>query len=214
MQKWLMGFVVSAVLMAPAMASAQSAVGVRAGVRWSELDSNQGAGSISGLVVGGYYGFGLSDRLALQLEVVYGTRGAGALRVGASELDPAADPAKVEMSYIEVPVLLRAGFPGDRLLPSVFAGPYAGFLLDCQIEPAGGDARACDDSAEQGFNARSTDYGMVIGAALDLLMGASTFYIDARYTLGLRSIQSGDPSLDARHTGFALSGGVAVPLGR
>ncbi len=214
MQKWLLGFVMTAVLMTPAMVSAQSAVGVRAGMRWSDLDTSQDAATISGLVIGGYYGFGLSDRLAVQFEAVYGTRGAEALRLGAGQLDPEADPVTVEMSYMEVPVLLRAGFPGDRFLPSVFAGPYVGFLLDCQIEPAGGDGRACDDSAEQGFNSRSTEYGMVIGAALDLLMGESTIYLDARYTLGLRSIQAGEQGLDARHTGLAISGGVAVPLGR
>lgn len=217
MKKWKLGPALALALMAgtPALATAQSAVGARAGMRWSQLESSQEAGSISSLAIGGYFGFGISHRLAIQLEAIYGTRGADALRVGAGELDPTAEPSRVELSYIEVPVLLRAGFPGERFLPSFFLGPYVGFLLDCEIQPAGGETRACDsDTAPERFHPRSTDFGLVLGGGLDMAFGESTVFVDARYSLGLQPIQSGGDGFDARHTGFTVSGGVAVPLGR
>lgn len=214
MKKFLFGLAVVMALGAPAMAAAQSAVGVRAGMRWSGLESSQDAGSISSLVLGGYFGFGISNRLAVQIEAVYGSRGAEALRVGANELDTDAPPARIEMSYIEVPVLLRAGFPGERFLPSFFLGPYVGFLLNCEMRPADGASQSCDDEdSAQRFTPRSTDYGVLLGGGLDIAVGESTVFVDGRYTLGLMSIQGGD-GFDARHGGLALTAGVAVPLGR
>lgn len=218
MHKWVMGMAVVALVALPtlpAVATAQSAVGVRAGVRSSQLEVGQSSGSIRSLVLGGYYGFGISDRLAVQIEAVHGNRGAEGIGLGNETLDSNADPVDIEMTYFEAPVLLRAGFPGELLLPSVFLGPYIGFLLDCEIRPADGGSRACDESgAAQRFHPRSTEYGMVIGAALDLFWGDSTIFLDTRYTMGLRPIQSGDEAFDARHTGVAITGGVAVPLGR
>lgn len=215
MRKWTFGVALAGALMIPSLAVAQSAIGVRGGMRWSELEAGQGGGSMSSLVLGAYYGFGISDRLALQIEAVYGSRGGDALRLADETLDADADPVSVDMSYVEIPVLLRAGFPGERLLPSVFAGPYVGFLLDCEVVPADGDGHGCDDEgAAQRFNPRSTEFGLTVGAALDFLMGESTIYVDGRYTLGLRPIESGDEAFDARHTGLALTAGVAVPVGR
>lgn len=215
MRKWTFGVALAGALMIPSLAAAQSAIGVRGGMRWSDLEAGRDGGSMSSLVLGAYYGFGISDRLALQIEAVYGSRGGDALRLGDATLDAEADPVSVDMTYVEIPLLLRAGFPGERLLPSVFAGPYVGFLLDCEVVPADGDGRACDEEgAAQRFNPRSTEFGLAVGAALDVLMGESTVYVDGRYTLGLRPIQSGDEAFDARHTGLALTAGVAVPVGR
>ncbi len=214
MKKWIFGLGLAMALGTPAVAAAQSAVGVRAGMRWSELESSQDAGSMSSLVLGGYFGFGISNRLALQIEAVYGSRGAERLRVGANTLDTDATPVRLNMSYIEIPLLLRAGFPGERFLPSFFLGPYVAFLLDCEMRPDGGESQACDDEdAVQRFTPRSTDYGVLVGGGLDMAVGESTVFLDARYTLGLLSIQSGD-GFDARHGGLALTAGVAVPLGR
>lgn len=215
MRKWTFGVALAGALLIPSLAAAQSAIGVRGGMRWSELEGGRGGGSMSSLVLGAYYGFGITDRLAVQIEAVYGSRGGDALRLGDGSLDSEAEPVSVDMSYVEIPLLLRAGFPGERFLPSVFAGPYVGFLLDCEVVPADGNGRTCDQTdAPQRFNPRSTDFGLAIGAALDFLMGESTIYVDGRYTLGLRPIQSGDEAFDARHTGLALTAGVAVPVGR
>lgn len=215
MKRWTFGLVVALLLAAPAMAAAQAAVGVRAGLRRSELAVSQEVDPLYSMVVGGYFGFGITDRLALQFEAVYGTRGADGLRIGDGVLDPQASPTEVKQTYLEVPVLLRAGFPGERFLGSLFLGSYVGFMLDCELQPASGDARACDAAGvPQRFNPRSTDYGVVAGGALDMSFGSNTLYVDGRYTLGLLSLQSGGDSFDVRHTGFALTAGLAVPLGR
>ncbi|MFO7894647.1 MAG: porin family protein [Longimicrobiales bacterium] len=203
-----------ALLALPAGAVAQSATGFRAGVRNAGLQTGQGVSTITEAVYGAYLGFGLSDRLAFQAEVVYGVRGADGLGLGTDVLDPNAGDVRLDMQYLEVPLLLRAGFPGERLLASFFAGPYAGFLLSCEVT-AGGSTGACDDdAATQRFGPRSTDFGLVAGTGVDIAIGESTIFFDARYTLGILSIQSGADGFDARHNGLAITGGIAVPLGR
>lgn len=194
---------------------AQAAVGVKAGANLSSLGGVQDTESIVGITAGGYLGFGVADRVALQLEANYSVRGADNLSLGAGELDAEAAPSDIRLSAIEVPILLRAGFPGERLLPSVFLGPYVSFLLSCQLTPEDGSAGDCDDeSREAWLSPRSTGYGLMAGGGLDLALGESTIFVDVRYALGLVSIESGEDSIDAYNTGLSITGGFAFPLGR
>jgi hypothetical protein len=204
--RWvLLGLLV--LLMGPAAVAAQSAVGFRAGGRFAALDTAHEADGVAHLALAGYFGLGLSDHVALQLEVVYGGRGAESL-----VLVPEVGPATLGMTYLDIPFLLRVGFPGRRFLPSVFAGPYAGFLLSCDLE-RDGLTQDCDGGTA-GFRARDTEAGLLGGVALDMLVGQGTVFIDARYSFGLLGIAGGDQILDARHTGLDLSVGFAFPLGR
>lgn len=204
-----------ALLLVPAAADAQAAVGLRAGARNAGLAAGRSTGTLTAPVVGGYLGIGLSDRLALQVEGVYGVRGADGLGLGNDALDATAPPVLLEMRHLDVPVLLRAGFPTRRFLVSFFAGPYAAFLIACEVTPEGGPTTSCDDDgAAQRFEPRATDFGFVAGAGLDLALGRTTVFVDARYTVGLQSIQAGDDPFDARHDGVAITGGLAMPLGR
>lgn len=214
-QTWMVALVVA---LTPALAAAQTAVGIRAGVRSAQLETAQSTDGARHLVVGGYFGVGISDRLAIQIEAVYGARGAEGVRVGQTGLDPAADPVGLRMTYLDVPILLRTGFPGQRFLPSLFVGPYAGFLLSCELDRAG-TAWSCDADTDATtetarFNPRSTDVGILAGAALDMALGQNTVFVDLRYTVGLLSIMAGGDRGDARHTGFEVTGGFAFPLGR
>lgn len=214
MHKILLFGIATALAVAPA-ASAQTAVGFRGGVRNAALSTTQSATALNEMVLGAYLGFGLSDRLALQAEVVYGTRGGAGLGLATDSLDDTATPVRLDMDYIEVPLLLRTGFPGERFLASFFVGPYVGFLLSCEVTPDGGSATTCDDdAATQRFAPRHTDFGMAAGVGLDVAIGESTLFIDVRYTLGLLAVQAGSDPFDARHNGLAVTGGFAVPLGR
>lgn len=213
-KQWIMAAITMIAVGAPAALEAQMAVGIRGGIRWASLRGEQETDGGTGLLVGGYAGFGLADQLAIQLEVNYAARSVSGLRVGKDELDASADPSDLQMRYLEVPILLRVGFPGERLLPSFFAGPYAGFLLSCDLEPDEAAGRSCDESSQdQWFNPRSTDVGMVFGAGLDLALGAGSVFLDARYGVGLLSIHSGD-AFSTQHAGLDFTGGFAFPIGR
>lgn len=196
-------------------AAGQAAVGVRGGVNLAELTGVEGAESITGITAGGFFGFGLSDQLALQAEALFSIRGGENIPIGANTLDPAAGGSRIEMQAIEVPVLLRAGFPGERFLPSAFVGPYISFLLSCDLQDPAGTTSDCDSPARANwFSPRATNYGLLFGVALDYLMGESSVFVDLRYGLGLLSIRSGEEGFESRNTGLTITGGFAFPLGR
>lgn len=205
---------VAALVMAAGSGSAQAAMGLKAGANLASLTGAADADAITGLTAGAYLGLGVGDRLALQLEATYAVRGGDAVRIGANALDDGAPPSDVRLSYVEVPLLLRAGYPGERLLPSIFMGPYAAFLLSCRITLEDGSEGDCDDDARSAwFQPRSTDYGLMAGGGLDFALGESTVFVDVRYVLGLLSIHGGD-AMDLRHRGPTITGGFAIPLGR
>lgn len=215
MKRQVLWSALAAGLLIPGVGEGQAAAGFRAGVRSGTLETTQGVNAVSKPVYGAYLGFGLTDNLAFQMEAVYGTRGASGLGLGTDVLDPAATPVELAMGYLEVPLMLRLGFPAGWLLPSVFAGPYAGFVVSCDVSPDGGSRTSCDDeTATQRFAPRGADVGVVAGAGLDISLGRATLFVDARYSLGLLSIQEGGDAFDARHSGIAVAGGFAVPLGR
>ena len=194
---------------------AQAAMGVKAGANFASLTGSQDSETLTGLSAGAYLGFGVGDRLAVQIEASYGVRGGEDVRIGANALDDAAAPSELRLSYVEIPLLLRAGYPGARFLPSVFLGPYAGFLVSCRITTVDGADGDCeDDSRASWFNPRETEYGLMVGAGLDWALGESTVFADVRYALGLRSIQRGDGAIDLRNGGLTVTGGFAIPLGR
>lgn len=196
-------------------AAAQAAIGVKAGANFSTLAGAEESGSLTGLTAGAYLGFGLGDRLAVQLEALYGMRGGTGVNIAADSLDAAAPPSDVRLSYVEVPLLLRAGYPGERLLASVFLGPYAGFLLSCRLTLEDGSEGDCDDNTRASwFSPRSTEYGLLVGGGLDWAMGESTIFVDVRYALGLVSIQGAEDPMDLRNQGLTIAGGFAIPLGR
>lgn len=204
-----------ALIGAPGLASAQAAMGVKAGANLSRLTGAEDSESITGLAAGAYLGFGLGDRLAVQVEASYAVRGGAGVRIGANALDDAATPSDVRLTYVEVPLLLRAGYPGERLLPTVFIGPYAGFLLSCRLTLADGNEGDCDDESRASwFDDRGTEYGLMVGGGLDWAIGESTVFADVRYALGLFSIQGGDDAMDLRNGGVTITGGFAIPLGR
>lgn len=206
---------IGAMAMGVAGASGQAAVGVKAGANLSSLSGAQDSESSTGLAAGAYIGFALGDRLALQIEAVYGVRGGEGVGIGANALADAAPPSDVRLSYVEVPLLLRAGYPGERLLASLFLGPYVGFLVSCGLTLDDGSEGDCDDETRAAwFNPRSTEYGLLVGGGLDWAVGESTLFVDARYALGLASIQGGDDPMDLRNQGLTIAGGFAIPLGR
>lgn len=213
--RWWMAALTGALLLWAGGAQAQAAVGVKAGANFTSLAGVQDTESMVGISAGGYLGFGIGSRVAIQLEANYGVRGADGMRVEDGAFSDGAPPSDIRLASIEVPILLRAGFPSRRLLPSVFLGPYVSFLVSCRLTPEGGSAGDCDDAERPArIRPRTTGYGLMAGAAMDFPLGDSTMFVDARYVLGLVSVAGGNDPIDAYHSGFTVTGGFAFPLGR
>ena len=96
---------------------------------------------------------------------------------GAKE-DVSSNAEKLKLTYIEIPVLLKYAPPMESSLkPSFFAGPALGILMSAKA--AGVDIKDF---------VKSTDFGIVFGAGIDLMAGSNTVCIDARYNLGVSNV--------------------------
>ncbi|MFO7914189.1 MAG: porin family protein [Candidatus Krumholzibacteriales bacterium] len=115
-------------------------------------------------------------------------------------------------NYIEVPVLLKLDMDaGLSFVPTVFAGPYIGFLMgDPTLEMEYQGQTEEEDVPSDNFN--SVDFGGVVGAALDYNLVATTLTLEARYNLGFTSIAKEDTQgedADVRNMGFSLLAGFS-----
>ncbi|MBI2070402.1 MAG: PorT family protein [Elusimicrobia bacterium] len=124
----------------------------------------------------------------------------------------AINPAKYELSYLELPVLLKAKFGKGNFKPYVFAGPNIGFLLDSsittQINIFGYSAGIKIDLKDA---TESIKLAGDIGWGVEWAFHKSvSFVADMRYSLGLTEIYKG--SSGNKLNGFKGLFGIAFDL--
>lgn len=90
----------------------------------------------------------------------------------------------VTLSYIDVPLLLKANIPLEgSVSPFVTAGGYAGYLLDVSID-------GVEDDIKDEINDFS--YGLLFGAGVTF----GNIFIEARYDYGLSNLIDDDLFMD------------------
>jgi hypothetical protein len=165
------------------------------------LDADQRTGTL----VGGYLLLPLGGAVQLQVEGLASSRGATPRGAGIS--------APLALRYLEVPAMLRINLGGGSALrPHVYAGPYVGVQIACELE---GTSGSCDDRPE--VNTSSVDVGGIAGGGVSLDLGGLVLTGGARYGFGvstLAAFDAGNVSEAARHGGWALYAGLGVRLGR
>lgn len=221
---------------APSTAAAQGVITLKGGMSWAGLvgEGENDEGSLQELFGGIAMAFPISNNMAIQGELLFMRKGAKLFQqvdprprivtdtlTDMTDTIPAMGPrpaAGLRMNYVEIPVLFRFALPRPPILPSVYIGPFIAFNQDCDLIPGGTDTDSepvdCDDaSATQHFDPASPDLGVVIGAALDLLIGStSSVSIEGRYNVGAFSIEDGDDPADITHAVWAVLVGVTFPV--
>ena len=156
----------------------------------------------SGFAAGVFFNLSLPGPISIQPEVLYTQKGAEAA-VGSIT-------AKYELVYVEVPVLLKFNIPlapGSPVKPNIFAGPAAGFLLTAKVKSGSQELDIKDETT-------NVDFGLALGAGLDIDLVALTLTVDARYTLGLATIaKNEDPTThtkaDVKNRVMSVNVGIA-----
>jgi hypothetical protein len=124
----------------------------------------------------------------------------------------------IRLSYFEVPLLADVVIPGpsSALLPHLYAGPLVDLQLGCGVSAASGSVSVslpCHD-LQVGLRTSSVVFGAAFGAGLDVAAGSGLVTLDARYALGLNTIDAGELNLEVRNRALTVLAGYAVPLGR
>jgi hypothetical protein len=156
--------------------------GVKAGLdfsRFSGADVNALAQNASsspsaelkskvGFAGGAFLGVGVGGSWAIQPEFLYVMKG--------TKVDAAQGGGNINLNYFEIPVLLKLNLlPAKSAVnPFVFAGPSLSFKTGTKFT---------SKDVDQNYQARSADYGLVLGTGLDI----QKFSLDVRYDLGFQN---------------------------
>lgn len=154
-----------------------------------------------GFNIGGFVEIKLSEKIALQPELLYSTQGAKLANVGAyvNGVFYTGD-VKFNLAYINVPVMFK--YYGTQKF-SIEAGPQIGFLTSAKSKTTlNGFNRTNEMDAKDLF--KSIDFGLNFGAGYDF---TENIFVGARYNLGLANIGKTVAGDDGKtHNGvFSLS---------
>lgn len=194
-------------------------LGGRAGLNISDLSSDFdfGFGDVNflpktGIMVGGSFNIRLIPFISLQPEIIYTEKGANLDEIESSGQRFSAE-GSVDLTYLEVPILLKARLPVPGLSPIVYAGPAIAFNLDAEWDSDIPDVvgiRFGDDIELKDY-VKSADLGFVFGAGIEFGAPVLKINLEARYTMGITELDdSEDFELGARNNVISIILGVTI----
>ena len=158
--------------------------GAKAGLNISSLTGDvSDIKSKIGFQVGAFGEFKVSDKFAIQPELLFTSLGAK------SDSSPA---ETLSLGYIAIPVMAKY-FVSEKF--SLELGPQLGFLISAKSKFDGNS-----QDVKDGFN--STDFGMNLGAGYDV---AENINLGLRYTFGLSNVLKDSGTVKAQNSNFALA---------
>jgi opacity protein-like surface antigen len=197
-----------AVAQAQSITSPPPRIGIVAGVNSATVggkdadNPNRRTGYMAGVMLIAPMG----TSFAFQPELLYTQKGA---RVNDSDF-----VGGVKISYLEVPLLLRADMmTSSAARPFLYAGPAIAFKTGCEFELVSGATSAntaCDQSGDPA-DFKSTDVSVLVGGGLAFNLSGQTVSVGLRYDHGLKTFSG---SNDVKHRVVSLVGTIEFPWGR
>lgn len=172
--------------------------GAKAGVNFANLtgDDAGDAEMFFGFNAGMFVEIPLTDKLALQPEVLYSAQGSkseGPLDIEGDIYDV---KATMKINYINVPVMLKYKV-AEKF--SLEGGPYVGFLTSAKMKvEVAGFGSATEDIKEM---VKSTDFGVALGMNYDF---SDVVFANLRYQAGLTQIGDSGAGDDIKNSVFQL----------
>lgn len=225
MRKWLSLIVVGGllILLAGNCFAQGTYLGVRAGgnrstarievdgVRLENLDPELGTNF--GFVVG----HDVSDIFGLQMEVMYsrhGVRAEDASGIDLPQLDPNTTLGKVEVYYLDVPLLLMVTALPDRTFrPRFFAGPVFAFQTSCKATLTQGNTTTTGTCEDVPLDLKSFDSRFTFGPGL-LIDIRPQITLDVAYEQGFLDIMTdAGEKVTFNNNSWVLKLGLQFPLG-
>jgi len=135
--------------------------------------------------------FPINDLISIQPEILYMQKNSKEsddfFDIGFDDFDDFDDErATTNLSYIDVPLLLRLNIPIDgNISPYVAAGPFVGYLLDAKAKVDG-------DTEDLKEFMKDINYGLIFAAGLNF----GKVGVEFRYDLGMANIFDEDALLN------------------
>jgi hypothetical protein len=178
------------------------AVGVQVGYSRTDLALGEGGtllNSRQGAITGVYLQFPVRDYLTIRPELLFSLKGG---RTVATVEGEGLEDIDIELAYLELPLLLRASIPTGAVRPVLFAGPAVAFQIGCDFTftlPTDSTRATCGQDSLT--NVREWDFGLVGGGGVEVRLRRATVALEARYTVGMRSVLEG---VELKNRSFGL----------
>lgn len=175
--------------------------GVKGGMSISNItgDDIGGTESRSGFIGGGFVAARIFRFVAIQPEVLFVQKG----WVENVEYSGVRHTTTARLNYLEFPVLLFCTF-GTRVQPELYSGPSFAARLSTSATVAHGSTSMSGDIDAM---INDTDIGWVFGFGVRTPRKLS---VEARYTMGLRSIDAAGLGLEIQNTNLSFLIGYAL----
>ena len=155
----------AAAVFAISFANAQDVkFGAKAGLNLSSLANAEGAKTQVGFHLGGYATISVSDKFAVQPELLYSAQGAKF------------EGGSLNLSYINIPVMAKFNV-ADKF--NLEVGPQIGLLMSATAKSSAGSL-----DVKEGY--KTMDFGLNFGAGYDV---AENINVGLRYCLGLSQLE-------------------------
>lgn len=191
--------VVLLLLAAVSLASAAPAIDVSAGFLLGlNLGKVSGLTSIDwsfrpGLSFGGFCNFALNKVLSFEPEIYFTQKGAQ----HTEEIPGGQVTSSINMSYIEVPLLVRIAIPlGEDYIvrPRIFGGPTVAYKLSAKFMNRYEDLGGSSDQTADLADIKRWETGLVVGAGAEFDVKGGVFSAEVRYLWSLGSISTDPPT--------------------
>lgn len=219
MKKNLKFFALALVMASTTSAMAQLSIGPRAAVSFSnaafDSDEDVNSGNLLGFAFGAVAEIGISERFAIQPEVLFSQSGF----VLKDEFEFSGEPAdlNVRYSYLQIPLLAKLKFGSGAAVFNVFAGPHVGFGLgDINFEAELMGEKDTDIQSWEDTGFSRFDFGVTGGVGVSFAAGLGKLGLDLRYQLGLNNIsdEDGDGDEDkVSNRNFQAGVSYLIPIG-
>jgi opacity protein-like surface antigen len=155
----------------------------------------------TGLMVGGFVDIGVSRVIAIRPGLRYVMKGFTVTQNNITLTD--------KLSYFEIPVLLKASIPLDRIKPYFVAGPTLGIRVSGTEEITDGTQVQTSDL---GQFVETIDFGLYFGGGMEFRVASNTdIFAGFGYSLGLTNISKQTTSV-FKNYGIQITGGVKFGL--
>lgn len=171
---------------------------VSSGFYHQDLSRHPHTSNLTGFTAGGFVSMGVLDFLDVSAEVLYLQQGGSRMKIIESDNSWITTTALTRLHNVEGVILAKLTLPGlsTSLKPQILIGPAVGYNITAiqsqDISYEYGDLYYTGQGSEQvRSDFQSLQYGLHLGAGVEIPAGAKLLSVDFRYRYGLNPINNG-----------------------